>query len=86
MHNLPSSIVSGAHWHFVSGDLDKALAIGIGPPVTRWEDFDVVNWLYVMIVLVVVDLSVDLVLDDLVFVGFHDFVRDGCISLVKMLH
>jgi hypothetical protein len=84
LHDLPPSILTSAPGHFIGGDLDKALTIRIGFPVARREDFEMIDWLYAMIVLVVVDLSVDLMLDNLVFVWFHDFVCDGYIVLVDM--
>jgi hypothetical protein len=45
--------------------------------VAWWEDFEAVDRLYVMIVLVVVNFSEDLVLDNLMFVRFYDFMCDN---------
>lgn len=49
------------------------------------KDLDVVNGLYSMVVLVVVDLAEDLVLDDLVFVWFDYFVCHSCKDVSRCL-
>ena len=50
----------------------------------RWEDLEIIYRLYTIIVFVVMDLAEDLVLDDLVFVGFHNFMCDSCIASVNV--
>lgn len=50
-----------------------------------WEDLEVVDGLYAMVVFVVVDFSEDLVLEDLVFMWLHHFVCDSWIALANVL-
>lgn len=45
--------------------------------MSRWEDLEVIYRLYTIVVFVVVDLAEYLVLDDLVFVRFDNFVCDS---------
>jgi hypothetical protein len=42
--------------------------------MARRENFDIIHRLYVMVVFVVVNLTEDLMLDNLVFMWLHDFV------------
>jgi hypothetical protein len=85
IYNLPFSVVTSSWRKFIGRDLDKTFAIGIRYPVARWKDLEIVHGLYPMIVLVVVDLSEDLVLYDLVFVWLDQFVSDGYFALARLL-
>ena len=82
LNNLPTSVMASLCRYLVGGNLDEALAVRVGFPVSRRENLEVVYRLYTIVVFVVVDLAEDLVLDDFVFVGFYNFVCDSCIASV----
>lgn len=77
LHNLPPSVLACARWQFIRGDFDEALAVWIRDEVAWWEYFGVHDRLQTMMVCIIVDLAVDFVLNDFVFVGFDDFMYNG---------
>lgn len=77
MNDLPPPIVSSSCRKFIGCNLDKTLTVRIGYPMTWRKDFKIVDRLYMMIVFVIVDLAEYLVLDNLMFVWFYDFVCDS---------
>jgi len=77
LHYLPLSVLPCARRQLVRRDFNKPLTVWIWDEVARWEYFGMYDRLQTMIVCIVVDLAVDLVLDNLVLMGFDDFMYDG---------
>jgi hypothetical protein len=78
LYNIPPSILAGARGQLVCRDLYQAFAVGVGNEVTWWENFRLENGLQSVVVRVIVNLAVNLLLDDFVFMRFDDLVRNGC--------
>lgn len=77
LHDFPSAVVACPERDLFGGNFDQAIAVGVGHPMSRRKDLEVVDWLGAVVVGVVVDFAVELVGDDFVFMGFDGFMGHG---------
>jgi hypothetical protein len=85
LHNIPPSILAGARGQLVGRYLYQAFTVGVRNEVTWWENFGLENGLQAMVVRVIVDLAVDLLLNDFMFMRFDDLVRNSCTRISSMM-